>query len=235
MIAIDAVYKSFDGLNVVRDLSLTVDDGEVFGLAGPNGAGKTTTIKLMTGLLKPDSGTILIGKKNIVTEPMSTKKIFGYVPDKAFLYEKLSVREFLTFCAALHHVGKPDAIVRIEKFIDIFGLKDNVNELIEGLSQGTRQRLLFAAALIHNPDILIIDEPFVGLDPFGVRIVKDVIKELSAKGVTVFLATHSLHIAEELCRRVGFIRRGALVSVKTREEIMEVEGGLEGLFMKISG
>jgi ABC-2 type transport system ATP-binding protein len=233
VIELDNISKSFDGTYAVKDLSVTVAKGEVFGLVGPNGAGKTTTIKMMTGLLRPDQGSVAIGGYSITREPMNAKAIMGYVPDRAFLYEKLTAFEFLKFIASLYGIEKPRALKRIETLVGIFGIKDIENELIEGFSQGMRQRLLFAAALIHDPKVLLIDEPFLGLDPFGVRLLKELITELSSKGVTFFLVTHSLHFAEELCHRVGFINKGVLTSIRTSAEINKVEGGLEGLFLSL--
>jgi len=233
MIILDKVSKSFNGKWVVKRLDLRVDKGEVFGLLGPNAAGKTTTIRMMTGLLRPTEGKILIGGYDIVKEPIKAKSIFGYVPDKAFLYEKLKGREFLKFIASIHGIEKLTAIKKIDELIGIFGIKEIEEELIESYSQGMRQRLLFLSALIHNPQVLLIDEPFVGLDPFGVMMIKDMIRRLRLEGVTIFLATHSLHIAEELCERVGLISKGSLISIKNKEEIT-TEGGLEKLFLKIN-
>ena len=233
MIILDKVSKSFNGKWAVKRLDLRVDKGEVFGLLGPNAAGKTTTIRMMTGLLRPTEGKILIGGYDIVKEPIKAKSIFGYVPDKAFLYEKLKGREFLKFIASIHGIEKSTAIKKIEELIGIFGIKEIEEELIESYSQGMRQRLLFLSALIHNPQVLLIDEPFVGLDPFGVMMIKDMIRRLRLEGVTIFLATHSLHIAEELCERVGLISKGSLISIKNKEEIT-TEGGLEKLFLKIN-
>lgn len=232
MIILDKVSKSFNGKWAVKRLDLRVDKGEVFGLLGPNAAGKTTTIRMMTGLLRPTEGKILIGGYDIVKEPVKAKSILGYVPDKAFLYEKLKGREFLKFIASIHGIEKSTAIKKIEELIGIFGIKEIEEELIESYSQGMRQRLLFMSALIHNPRVLLFDEPFVGLDPFGVMMLKDMIKRLRSDGVTIFLATHSLHIAEELCERVGLISKGSLISIKNKEEIT-TEGGLEKLFLKI--
>ena len=232
MIILDKVSKSFNGKWAVKRLDLRVDKGEVFGLLGPNAAGKTTTIRMMTGLLRPTEGKILIGGYDIVKEPIKTKSIFGYVPDKAFLYEKLKGREFLKFVASIHGIEKSTAIKRIDELLELFGIKEIEEELIESYSQGMRQRLLFLSALIHNPQVLLIDEPFVGLDPFGVMMIKDMIRRLRLEGVTIFLATHSLHIAEELCERVGLISKGSLISIKNKEEIT-TEGGLEKLFLKI--
>ena len=232
MIILDKVSKSFNGKWAVKGLDLRVDKGEVFGLLGPNAAGKTTTIRMMTGLLRPTEGKILIGGYDIVKEPIKAKSIFGYVPDKAFLYEKLKGREFLKFIASIHGIEKSTAIKRIDELLVLFGIKEIEEELIESYSQGMRQRLLFLSALIHNPQVLLIDEPFVGLDPFGVMMIKDMIRRLRLEGVTIFLATHSLHIAEELCERVGLISKGSLISIKNKEEIT-TEGGLEKLFLKI--
>ena len=233
MIVLENLGKSFDGKWAVKGLDLKVNKGEVFGLLGPNAAGKTTTIRMMTGLLRPTEGKILIREYDIVKEPIKAKSIFGYVPDKAFLYEKLKGREFLKFVASIHGIEKFTAIKRIDELIGIFGIKEIEEELIESYSQGMKQRLLFMSALIHNPQVLLIDEPFVGLDPFGVMMLKDMIKKLRSDGVTIFLATHSLHIAEELCERVGLISKGSLVSMKNKKEII-AEGGLEGLFLRIN-
>ena len=233
MIILDNISKSFNATHAVKNVSLTVNTGEIFGIVGPNGAGKTTTIRMMTGLLTPDKGKIIIGKYDIVKEPIRTKSILGYVPDKAFLYEKLTAREFLIFISSIYRIPRNEALSRIDAMLELFGIKDIEDELIESFSQGMRQRLLFASALIHRPEALLIDEPFMGLDPFGVRMLKGVIKDLSAKGVTIFLATHSLHIAEELCHRVGFINKGSIISIKTKEEISGMDGGLEGLFLKM--
>jgi ABC-2 type transport system ATP-binding protein len=231
MILLDNVSKSFDGRWAVKGLNIHVNKGEIFGLLGPNAAGKTTTIKMMAGLLRPTEGKILINGYDIVKEPIKAKSVLGYVPDKPFLYEKLTGREFLIFIASIHAIEKSSAIKRIDELLEIFGIKDIEGELIESYSQGMRQRLLFLSALIHKPAVLLIDEPFVGLDPFGIIMLKDTIKGLGSEGVTIFLATHSLHIAEELCERVGLIRKGSLISIKQREELI-AEGGLEGLFLR---
>ena len=233
MIQLNNISKSFDGIYAVKDLSITVQKGEVFGLVGPNGAGKTTTIRILTSLLRPDEGSVFIGGYSIIDEPIKAKSILGYVPDRAFLYEKLTAREFLKFIASIYAVEKSEALARIETLTDIFGISDIKDELIESFSQGMKQRLLFASALVHDPDVLLIDEPFMGLDPFGVRMLKGFIRDLSSKGVTLFLVTHSLHIAEEICDRIGFINKGTLTSIRTAEEIRNIDGGLEGLFLSM--
>jgi len=233
MIALENVSKSFDGKEAVKGLSLSVPRGEVFGLLGPNGAGKTTAIRMMTGLLMPDSGRVLMAGHDVAKEPMEAKSLTGLIPDRPFFYDLLTAREFLAFLSSIYGLPKNEALRRIEELLELFSLAEAGGELIEGYSQGMRQRLLFASALIHSPEVLVIDEPVVGLDPFGVALVKDLIRKLSSEGMTVFLATHSLHIAGELCHRVALIDRGALVAVKSKDEILRTEGGLEGLFTRL--
>jgi ABC-2 type transport system ATP-binding protein len=235
MLSLDGISKRFGRKWAVRDLTLEVPGGEVFGLLGPNGAGKTTAIRMIAGLLQPTEGSITIGGLNVLKDPLKAKSNMGYIPDRAFFYEKLTVREFMLFVASIFEVPKEVARSRMEKLSIRFGIKDIEGNLIEGCSHGMRQRLLFASALLHEPGLLLIDEPFVGLDPFGVSLVKDVLKELAASGVAVFLATHSLHIASEVCHRVGLIKNGSLVSLVGSGDIRDHQGGLEGLFMKELG
>lgn len=233
MILIENVSKVFNKKWAVKDLNLRTEKGEIFGLLGPNGAGKTTTIKMMTGLLKPTEGRILINGFDIVKEHLQVKSILGYVPDKAFLYEKLKGHEFLTFVASIHRIEKFSATQKINKLLEIFGIKDVGDEVIESYSQGMRQRLLFSSALVHNPKVLLIDEPFVGLDPFGVIMIKEVIHKLRSEGVSIFLATHSLHIAEDLCDRVGLISNGSLISIINKENF-KTKGDLQKLFLEMT-
>jgi ABC-2 type transport system ATP-binding protein len=235
MITIDRVSKAFGSFPAVKEMSVTVADGEIFGLVGPNGAGKTTTIKMMTGLLRPDSGRILIGDYDITEDPIGAKSVLGYVPDRAFLYEKLTAREFLVFTSSIYGIEKSEALVGVEHFLSLLGIRELEDSLIESFSQGMRQRLLFASALVHDPRVLLIDEPFTGLDPFGVRTLREIIDGLCARGISVFLATHSLHIAEGLCHRIGFVNKGSLVTLKDRKEIRDAEGGLEGMFLRVNG
>lgn len=232
MINFTGVSRRFGEKVAVHDLTLDVREGEIFGLLGPNGAGKTTTIRMLTGQLRPNSGTISIGGHDIVREPIEAKILTGYVPDRAFLYEKLTVREHLSFVGSIYGVKGNE---RIEAILEIVGIKDIEDALIEGCSQGMRQRLLFAAALLHEPRALVIDEPFVGLDPFGVLLIKDLIRDCASKGSAIFLATHSLHIAQELCTRVGLIKQGGLVAMRNAQEIADTGGGLESLFIRELG
>jgi ABC-2 type transport system ATP-binding protein len=232
MILLNNIGKAFDGKWAVKDLSLEIPKGEIFGLVGPNGAGKTTAIRMMTGLLSPTEGNALIGGFDIQKEPMEAKSIIGYIPDRPFLYEKLTAKEFLLFISSIYNLEKNKAVSKAGELLETFGLKDVEHSFIESYSHGMRQRLVFASALIHDPKIIIIDEPFVGLDPFGVLLIRDIIRRLAEEGASVFLATHSLHIAGELCHRVGLINRGRLTAVKPRDEIKTFEGGLEGFFLK---
>jgi len=233
MIILDKVSKSFNGKWAVKGIDIHVEKGEIFGLLGPNTAGKTTTIKMIAGLLRPTEGKITILGYDIVKEPLKAKSILGYIPDKAFLYEKLKGREFLKFVASIHGLEKTAANKKIDDLFGLFGIKDLEEELIESYSQGMRQRLLFISALLHNPQVLLIDEPFVGLDPYGLIMLKDMIRQLSSEGISIFLATHSLNIAEELCARVGIISKGLIISTTKRKEFAE-EGGLERLFIKLT-
>lgn len=232
MITLNNVGKDFNGKWAVRDLTLTVRRGEIFALLGPNAAGKTTTIKMMTGLLKPTEGNILINGHDIVNDPLPAKATFGYVPDKSYLYDKLTAAEFLFFISSLHNIVRKEAARRIEGLVDIVGIRENLDEMVGNFSHGMRQRLVFASALVHEPEVLIIDEPFVGLDPYGVIMLKGLLNDLREKGVTIFLATHSLHIAEELCDNAGILQEGSLITIKNREDITGVKGGLEALFLE---
>lgn len=235
MIVFERVGRVFGKHWAVKDLSLDISRGEVFGLLGPNGAGKTTAIRMMAGVIAPSEGKIAIFGHDIVKEPLEAKAVTGYVPDRAFMYEKLTVREFLMFIASVYGIQKRAAQERFEELSVKFGLRDIEDSFLEGCSQGMRQRVLFAAALLHGPKVLVFDEPVVGLDPFGVELIKDVVRELSSSGTTVFLATHILAIAADLCQRVGLVNRGRLIAVRSREEIASHEDGLEGLFMKELG
>lgn len=235
MITLEGLGKSFNGLWAVRNLSLEIPEGEIFGLVGPNGAGKTTAIRMMTGLLIPTEGRAIIGGHDMNKEPLKAKSRIGYVPDRAFFYEKLSAYEFLSFVCSVYGMQKNDARRKIDGLLTEFGLGGREADLIESYSQGMKQRLLFASALVHSPGVIIIDEPFVGLDPFGVILIKDKIRALSNEGMAVFLATHSLHIAGELCHRVGLIKEGTVTALKSMDEIRSSDGGLEEFFLRAAG
>jgi ABC-2 type transport system ATP-binding protein len=223
----------------VDSVNLEVAEGEIFGFLGPNGAGKTTTVKMMAGLLKPTQGSILLGGHDIQKEPVAAKSIFGYIPDRPFLYEKLTAREYLYFTAALYRIDGQRARGRIEELLKLFELEGWGDELVEGFSHGMRQRLVISGALIHRPQIIIVDEPMVGLDPKGVRLVKGIFRELSGQGVSIFMCTHGLEIAEEMCHRVAILQEGKILaqgSMKHLREISQTEGGrLEEIFLKLTG
>jgi len=211
MIRLNEVTKKFGDFTAVNGLSLEIKAGEFFGFLGPNGAGKTTTIKMMTGLFTPTSGSISINGFDIQRNPNEAKFSTGYIPDQPFLYEKLTGREFLYFSAGLYRMDHESATGSIEGLADLFEIGEWIDRRTEHYSQGMRQRIVIAAALLHNPKALIIDEPMVGLDPRSAHIVKKVLKQKSREGSAVFMSTHSLPVAEELCDRIGIIKNGTLV------------------------
>jgi ABC-2 type transport system ATP-binding protein len=237
LIRLEEVTKRFGDKEVVCNLSLHVPKGELFAYLGPNGAGKTTTIKMLTGLLKPTSGQIFLKGHDIETQPLEAKRIIGYVPDLPYLYEKLTVEEFLIFIGNLYGMNGAGLSDRISHFVSLFELQDLTGDLIEDLSHGMRQRLVFSAALLHDPEVLILDEPMVALDPKSARLVKDVLRERADNGTTVFLSTHSLSVAEELADRIGIIHRGRLIAVGTFGELNETAGRgdrLEDIFLRLT-
>jgi len=243
MIETRGLTKQYGSFVALAGLDLNVKSGEFYGFLGPNGAGKTTTVKIMAGLLKPSSGTALVGGYDISKEPMKAKRIIGYIPDRPYIYEKLTAFEFLHFNARLFTIDDDVALRRIDEYLEMFDLYEWKHELIESFSHGMRQKTIMAAALLHNPEIVIVDEPMVGLDPKGARLVKKILKGLCKKGTTVFMCTHSLFIAEELCDRVGIIQHGKVIAEGTMEELKKYSnspGGterskLEDIFLSITG
>ena len=238
MISINNVTKRYDDKLAVDQLQLEIPRGEVFAFLGPNGAGKTTTIKMMVGLLNPDEGCIEIDGNNVVTDPRSAAARIGYIPDQPHLYDKLTGREFLEFMAGMYGASDAEAAPEIDRQIKVFDLTGFVDRLSETYSHGMKQRLVLAAAMVHQPQVLILDEPMVGLDPQSMRLVKDLLKERSAAGLTVFMSTHTLPLAEEIADRIGVIRRGELQFVGTVEELKRAqnrhEASLEGLFLDLT-
>lgn len=238
MISINNVTKRYDEKLAVDQLQLEIPRGEVFAFLGPNGAGKTTTIKMMVGLLIPDEGCIEIDGNNVVTDPRSAAARIGYIPDQPHLYDKLTGREFLEFMAGMYGASDAEAAPEIDRQIEVFDLTAFVDRLSETYSHGMKQRLVLAAAMVHQPQVLILDEPMVGLDPQSMRLVKDLLKERSAAGLTVFMSTHTLPLAEEIADRIGVIRRGELQFVGTVEELKRAqnrhEASLEGLFLDLT-
>jgi ABC-2 type transport system ATP-binding protein len=229
MIEIDGLTKRFGPKTAVDHLSLTVPSGECFAFLGPNGAGKTTTIKMIVGLLKPDEGAARICGHDILKEPVEAKTLVSYVPDEPYLYDKLSGREFMEFVGRMYRLPRNRTRERIAELAETLSLNDFLDDLTEGYSHGMKQRVVIAAALLHDPKVIIVDEPMVGLDPRSTRVVKDIIRELSVKGVTVFMSTHTLAVAEELAGRIGIIHYGHLVGLGTPDELRKASGGTLGL------
>jgi ABC-2 type transport system ATP-binding protein len=239
MISIKRLVKNFDSVLAVDGLNLEIPAGELFGFIGPNGAGKTTTIKLLVGLLKPSSGTICIDGVALEQDPIQVKKIIGYIPDRPFIYNKLTGWEYLEFVAGLYSLDMDTVRIRAEKYFTFFDLQKFADELIEGYSHGMRQKLIIAGALIHEPRVIIVDEPLVGLDPKGARQVKQLFQDLCKNGTTIFMSTHSLGVAETMCDRVGIIQKGKMIALGTVEQLrLQAEhqhGDLEAVFLKLTG
>lgn len=228
--------KKFGKFTAVSHLNLEIEKGELFGFLGPNGAGKTTTIKMLVGLLKPSEGKVLIGGHDIEREPLRAKQIIGYIPDQPYLYRKLTGKEFLEFIANLYGMKVNQG--KIEELLSIFELDGWGEELIENYSHGMRQKLVFSASLIHEPEIIIVDEPMVGLDPKSTRLVKNILRKKCTEGSTVFVSTHGIKVAEEICTRIGIIREGRLIAQGTMEELKEAAHSqtkdLEEVFLRLT-
>lgn len=239
MIEISKLSMRYGSLLALDELDLVIPQGELFAFLGPNAAGKTTTIKLLTGLIEPTSGFAKICGYDIRKEPLEAKKRIGYIPDVAEFYDKLTPLEFMAFIADLFQVEPERAATLTPELIERFSLQPYVRQRIENLSHGTRQRLAFASALLHEPEVIIVDEPMVGLDPRNARVVKEELKARSEAGVTVFLSTHLLNVAEELADRIGIISHGRLIALGTVAEVRDrFEAGsdrsLEELFLQIT-
>ena len=237
MIKLTGVTKNYGALTAVNNIDLTVQPGEVFGFLGPNGAGKTTTIKMMAGLLQPSAGTVEICGFDVQKDPLRAKAVTGFIPDRPYLYEKLTAEEFMHFVAKLYGMDGPGR--RISELLGLFGLTDWANELVENYSHGMKQRLVMASSLLHEPKVLVVDEPMVGLDPRGARLVKDLFKDLASKGVTVFMSTHTLEIVEVMCSRVAIINKGEIIAEGSVEELGRMarmeNSHLEPIFLKLTG
>lgn len=237
MIDLMNVTKTYGSKLAVDNLSLQIEAGELFAFLGPNGAGKTTTIKLMCGLLFPSAGTVRIGGFDMQREGDKARQLISYVPDQPFLYEKLTGREFLQFIADMYGMAAEHGQRKIEEVIHLFSLETFVDDLTERYSHGMRQRTVFASALLHEPKLLIVDEPTVGLDPKSIRLLKDVLRKQAQGGTTVFLSTHSLDIAEELAERIGIVHKGRLITCAPFAELRRqaaMDGSLEDVFLKLT-
>ncbi len=239
MIELIELTKRYGATTAVDRLTLSIRAGEIFGFLGPNGAGKTTTIRMMMGLLQPSAGSVLLGGFDLHAEPLRAKALCGFVPDRPHVYEKLTGAEYLDFTADLYGVDEATMTRRRERLLQLFDLAEWRAELAESYSHGMKQRLVMAGALMHAPNILIVDEPTVGMDPRGARLLKRIFRDLAAGGATVFMSTHSLEVAEELCDRVGIIMRGRLIALGRIDDLRTQAGRqgstLENLFLHLTG
>jgi len=238
MIETKNLTKRYGNLIAVNRLNLFVPEGSIFGFIGPNGAGKTTTIKMLAGLIEPDEGTVHIHDMDMSEKPEKAKQQIGFIPDRPYLYEKLTGLEFLKFTADLYGVAESVFLDKAETMLDKFSLIDWQNELIEAYSHGMKQRLIMAAAILHDPKIIIVDEPMIGLDPAGIKMVKHLFRELADSGVTFFISTHTLSIAQDLCDTIGIIQKGKLIATGTLDDLKiqanTSSGDLESVFLKLT-
>jgi len=234
MIELRRVAKKFGTFVAVDGIDLHIPRGQLYGFLGPNGAGKTTTIRMMTGLYRPTSGACLVNGCDVQLDPLNAKRAIGYVPDQPHLYEKLTGREFLFFIGGLFRMPSSRVRAKIEESVRAFELERFIDKRAEEYSQGMRQRIVLSAALLHDPQVLIIDEPLVGLDPRSARLVKDTLKARTREGLTVFMSTHLLEIVEELCDRIGIIKDGRLIHEEVRNGAAGFNGQLEARFLELT-
>ena len=238
MLRLEGVVKRYGGFTAVAGLDLVVKKGEIFGFLGPNGAGKTTTIRMVAGVLQPTAGRILVGGDDLRAEPLKAKMRIGYIPDRPFLYEKLSGGEFLRFVAGLWGRDGPEIDARVDRLLELFNLSGWKDALIESYSHGMRQKLLISSALVHQPELLVVDEPMIGLDPRSARILKDLLRSFVDAGGTVFLTTHTLEVAEALCDRIAIMAGAKIMALGTMDELRAQShaGGahLEEIFLKVT-
>jgi ABC-2 type transport system ATP-binding protein len=236
---IRGLSKKFGSFQAVKQVDLEVGRGEIFGFLGPNGAGKTTTIRMLTGLLEPSAGDALISGYSMWKKPLEAKKRMAFVPDQPILYPKLTGREYLRFVGSVFQMEERIFSKRMEEYLSLFQLESKADSLIESYSHGMKQKISICAALLHKPDILFLDEPTVGLDPKGARTLKTLLETLCRQGMTVFMSTHILQIAEQMCSRVGIIKNGEIIALGTMEELRPAQGkegtSLEDLFLELTG
>lgn len=232
------LLKSFGEKIAVEDINFSVYAGEIFGFLGPNGAGKTTTIKMIAGLLQPTSGQVIVNGFDVQKQPLNAKASSGYVPDTPNLYPKLTGRELLRFVGDLYGLDKSNTERRMEELLRLFDLTQAADDTIDSYSHGMQQKTALAAALVHDPKVLVLDEPTVGLDPKSARLIKDILRQLADRGAAIFLSTHILEIAERMCDRIGIINQGKLIAVGTMQELRNLgkgEASLEDIFLNLTG
>lgn len=239
MIRLEGLTKNYGKFVAVNKIDLHVPRGELFGFLGPNGAGKTTTLRMIAGILRPTAGRIAIGGDDLIEQPMAAKNRIGFIPDRPYIYEKLTGAEFLRFVAGLFNQDGEVIERRIDELLDLFELAVWKNELVESYSHGMRQKLIISSALIHRPQCIVVDEPMVGLDPKGARLLKDIFRSFVDRGGTVLMSTHTLEVAEAMCDRIGIIQNGNIVACGSMEELREQtatgDASLEELFLKLTG
>src|SRR5471032_2938552 len=238
MISLRKLTKRYGSFTAVDAIDLEVPRGELFGFLGPNGAGKTTTLRMIAGILKPTAGAISIAGVDIAADPIGAKMKLGFIPDRPFIYEKLTGAEFLRFVAGLYDQEGTDVEHRARELLALFDLEEWRDELVESYSHGMRQKLIISSAFVHRPEVIVVDEPMVGLDPKAARILKDLFREYVKRGHTIMMSTHTLEVAETLCDRIAIIQQGKIRSVGTIQDLREEAtggGGLEEIFMRLTG
>jgi ABC-2 type transport system ATP-binding protein len=239
MIELTDLTKRYGRFTAVDGLSLTIPRGELYGLLGPNGAGKTTTMRMIAGILQPTAGSIRVAGIDLRSEPMAAKSKLGFIPDRPFVYDKLTGGEFLRFVAGLYGLEGPAIERRSDELLELFELLPWKNELTESYSHGMRQKLIISSAMLHLPEVIVVDEPMVGLDPKSARLLKDLLREFASRGGTVLMSTHTLEIAEAMCDRIAIVQHGRIVAAGTMDELRcQTSAGnatLEELFLKLTG
>ncbi len=239
MIAIEHLVKQYGRFTAVDDVSLDVKPGEIHGFLGPNGAGKTTTLRMIAGLLKPTAGRIVINSHDLAAAPEEAKASLGFIPDRPFIYEKLTAGEFLKFHGGLFGLNGNGINDRVREMLDLFELGRWEHELVESFSHGMKQRLVMSAAFLHRPRAVCVDEPMVGLDPRGARLIKDVFRRMSERGVGILMSTHTLEVAQEMCHRISIILKGKIIAQGTVEDLRQLAGAddaeLTAVFLKLTG
>jgi len=239
MILVENLVKTFGSFRAVDAVSLDVAPGEIHGFLGPNGAGKTTTLRVIAGLLKPTAGRVAIDGRDLAREPEAAKRALGFIPDRPFLYEKLTAAEFLRFHGGLYGMRREDVRSRSRELLELFGLLDWRDELVESFSHGMKQRLVLCAAFLHRPRAVVVDEPMVGLDPRGARLIKEIFRARSRSGVAILMSTHTLEVAEEMCDRISIIQGGRIIARGTVPELQAMAGTedpqLTPVFLKLTG
>jgi len=240
MIAVQNLVKEYGRFRAVDDVTLEVKPGEIHGFLGPNGAGKTTTMRMIAGLLKPTSGRILVNDHDLEREPEAAKRALGFIPDRPFIYDKLTAGEFLTFHAGLYGFSNGNVQGRVHEMLDLFELRPWEHELVESFSHGMKQRLVMSSAFLHRPSAVAVDEPMVGLDPRGARLIKDVFRRMSERGVAILMSTHTLEVAQEMCHRVSIIQKGRIIANGTVDQVKQLAGSsldehLTSVFLKLTG